>query len=217
MQKFWTNKLAALDHAKSAFKWAMRWYAQEKDKPGGLLLHQIEKKLKNQYDGVGPCHTTIWHYVNTNIAGMSPLKHGVKGDVPPCAFKLLCIAFKSFVCIQHINSCQGEITYKKLASRINALLWHDYQQKMLQCIVLATAKDLDALTMHIAKDWQVRWTMFANISSWFDNWEFDLVGLSFATMQANGKITISAEQLYFIINFDETCLSVDGSKGRRGG
>ncbi len=113
-----------------------------------------------------------------NIAGMSPLKHGVKGDMPPCAFKLLCVAFKSFVCIQQINSHQGEITYKKLAARVNALLRHDYWLKMLQRILSATAKDLDASTMHIAKDRQVFWMSFTNISSWFDNWQFDLVKLA---------------------------------------
>ena len=94
---------------------------------------------------------------------------------------------------------------------------HDYKQKMLQRILLATENDLYALAMNIAKDWQVRWTTFKNISSWFNNWESDLVELGFATGGGNGKVTISAEQLYFIINFDETCLSVDGSKGRRGG
>ena len=81
---------------------------------------------------------------------MSPLKIGVKGNVPTCAFKSLCIAFESFVCMQQINSCQGEITYKKLAARINALLGHNYRQKMLQRILLATAKNLDLSTMHIA-------------------------------------------------------------------
>jgi hypothetical protein len=44
-----------------------------------------------------------------------------------------------------------------------------------------------------------------------------LVELGFATRGADGKVTISAEQLDFIINFDETCLSVDDSKGRREG
>ena len=86
---------------------------------------------------------------------MSPLKIGVKGDVPACAFKSLCIAFKSIICIQQINSRQGEITYKKLAARINALLGHNYRQKMLQRILLATAKNLDSLMMHIAEDRRV--------------------------------------------------------------
>ncbi len=192
MQKFWINKLAALDHAKCALKRATRWYAQEKDKPGGLLLRQIEKKVKKEYNGIGPCHTIIWHYVNANIAGMSPLKHGVKGDVPPYAFKLLCVAFESFVCIQQINFCQGKITFKKVAARINKLLRHDYWLKMLQRILLAMAKDLDALTMHIAKDQPVCWTTFSNISSWFDNLEFDFVKLGFAMRGADGKVTISA-------------------------
>ena len=60
MQKFWINKLEALDHAKLAPKRATRWYAQEKDKPGGLSLLQIAKKVKQEYDGFGPSHDTIW-------------------------------------------------------------------------------------------------------------------------------------------------------------
>jgi hypothetical protein len=51
-----------------------------------------------------------------------------------------------------IISCQGEISYKKLASRINALLGNDYRLKMLQRVLLAASKNLDASTMHIAED-----------------------------------------------------------------
>ena len=59
--------------------------------------------------------------------------------------------------------------------------------------------------------------MFANISIWFDNWEWDLVELGFATKGGDGKVYITEEQLYMIINFEETCLSLDGMEGRRGG
>ena len=173
--------------------------------------------MKKEYDGVGPSYVIIKRYVNANLAGMSPLKHGVKGDVPLCQFKSLCVAFQSFVRIQQLNSRQGEVTYKKLAARINALLRHDYRQKMLQRILVATASDLDASTMHIAEDRRVRWTTSKNINMWFDNWEYDLVELGFATRGADGKVIIPPEKLYNIINFDETCLSLDGSKGRRGG
>jgi len=48
-------------------------------------------------------------------------------------------------------------------------------------------------------------------------WEFDLMDLGFATRGADGTVTIPDEQLYYIINFNETCLSLDGSEGRRGG
>ena len=82
---------------------------------------------------------------------------------------------------------------------------------------MCNGKNLDASTMHITKDRQVRWTTFVNISSWFDNWEFDLVELGFAMKGINGTVTIPDDQLSFILNLDETCLSLDGSEGRRGG
>ncbi len=102
------NKLTLSDHAKHALKRATPWYAREKNIPGGggLPLYQIAKKVKREYDGVGPHPATIRKYVNVNITGMSPLKHGVKGDVPACAFKSISIVFESYVRIQQINSRQ---------------------------------------------------------------------------------------------------------------
>ena len=146
------NKLAMSDHSKCALKRATKWYAREQKIIGGLSSYQIEKKVKREFGGIGPCAMTIRRYVNSNLQGMSPLKIGVKGDVPPCALKLLCIAFESFVRIMQINSKSGKITYKKLVVRINAVLHHNYGQKMLQRILQATAKNLDVSTMHIAKD-----------------------------------------------------------------
>jgi len=151
MQKVRMNKLAMSDHSKCALKRATKWYAREQKITGGLSSYQIEKKVKREFDGVGPCAMTSC-YVNSNLQGMSPLKIGVKGDVPPCAFKSLCITFESFVRIMQINSKSGEITYKKLVVWINAVLHHNYGQKMLQRVLEATAKNLDASTMHIAED-----------------------------------------------------------------
>jgi hypothetical protein len=85
-----------------ALKRATTWYAQEKDKLGGFLPYQISQKVKKE--GMGTHAAMIWKYVKANIPGMSLLKPGVKGDVPPWAFKSLCIAFESYVCIQQINS-----------------------------------------------------------------------------------------------------------------
>jgi hypothetical protein len=122
MHKFRINRLATSDHAKRALKRATKWYAEEKKKHEGLSLVQIAEKVKKQYDGVGPHHATIRRYVNTNLVGMSPLKPGVKGDVRVSVFKSLCVAVTSFVCIEQINSRQGNITYKLLAAKINAML-----------------------------------------------------------------------------------------------
>jgi hypothetical protein len=91
------NKLSKWDFAKRAVKRATKWYAREKNKPGGLSSYQIAKKVKKEYDGVRLHPATIRCYVNANLVGMSPLKVGVKGDVPPCSFRSLCMAFESYV------------------------------------------------------------------------------------------------------------------------
>jgi hypothetical protein len=144
-----------------------------------------------------------------NLQGMPPY--------PAWAFQSLCLTFESYVRIEQLNSRQGNITYKKLAAKINQVLNRDYRQKMLQRVLSATAKNLDASTMHIAEDRRVRWTTHANVATWFDNWEDDLVDLGFATKNNDGKVSIIPVQLCNIINFDETCLSLDGTEGRRGG
>ena len=46
-------------------------------------------------------------YVNANLQGMSPLKIGVKGDIPPSSFNSLYLAFESYVRIMQINSKSG--------------------------------------------------------------------------------------------------------------
>ena len=91
------------------------WYARKSKKPDGLSSYEIAEKVRKEFDGVGPHAATIRKYVNANLQGMSPLKCGVKGDVPAWAFKALCLAFESYVRIQQLNSRQNEITYKKLA------------------------------------------------------------------------------------------------------
>lgn len=53
---------------------------------------------------------------------------------------------------------------------------------------------------------------------WLNNWEADLVQLGTAIKDPiSGKVSIPEEQLTNIGNFDETCLSLDGSNNNRGG
>ena len=115
MQKHRVNKLAMLDFSKQALKRATLWYACKSKKPDGLSSYEIAEKVRKEFDGVGLHAATIHKYIKANLQGMSPLKCGVKGDVPAWAFKSLCLAFESYVRIQQLNSRQNEITYKKLA------------------------------------------------------------------------------------------------------
>jgi hypothetical protein len=63
----------------------------------------------------------------------------------------------------------------------------------------------------------MQWTTAKNLRMWFNNWGHDLVQLGFGTqLNDDGDIHIPENQLGRIINFNETCLSLDGS-GNRGG
>jgi hypothetical protein len=218
LQNVRVNKLVQSDFAKSMLTRAAKWHAWEVDKLDGLSSYEIAKWAKKEYNGCGLHSAMIHHYVNAKLAGTLPLKVGVKGEVSASSFKLLCMAFEIYSWIFQINSQEGKITFKMLAARINSFMYHNYKQDMLQWVLLVMAKDINALTlpMHITKDRIVCWTMLRNISSWFDKREWDLVELGFATRWADGKVTISDEQLYMIINFDKMCLSLDGTEGRRG-
>ena len=112
MQKHRVNKLAMSDFSKQALKMVTLWYARKSKKPDGLSSYEIAEKVRKEFDGVGPHAATIRKYVKANLQGMSPLKCGVKGDVPAWAFKSLCLAFESYVRIQQLNSRLNEITYK---------------------------------------------------------------------------------------------------------
>ncbi len=84
-------------------------------------------------------------------------------------------------------------------------------------ILISTVRDIDASKLEYCEDRRIQWTIYKNISICFDNWEDDLIRLGFAFEDDSGNVTIPNEQLRNNINFNETCLSIDGSQGRRGG
>ena len=68
-----------------------------------------------------------------------------------------------------------------------------------------------------ADERRVKWTTFQNLDLWFDSWEKVLDKLRFFEVDAAiGKKLIPKRKLQDIINFGETCLSLDGSAITRG-
>ncbi len=61
MMQIWrVNKFDANEHKKRAFKRATSWYGRELEKGSdGLSLYKILKKVKLEFDGVGPAPSTI--------------------------------------------------------------------------------------------------------------------------------------------------------------
>jgi hypothetical protein len=71
---------------------------------------------------------------------------------------------------------------------------------------------------HNAEDRRICRTNHKNITTWFDNWEHDLVKLGFADWdETTGKVHIPEEMLRLIGNFDKTSLSLCGATTNCGG
>ena len=83
-------------------------------------------------------------------------------------------------------------------------------------VTLAGQAILDALDLKV-EERRIRWTTHSNLKLWFDSWERDLLQLGFAEEDDKGTTVILEEQMKRILNLDETCLSLDGTEGNRGG
>ncbi|KAL3760365.1 LOW QUALITY PROTEIN: hypothetical protein ACHAWU_000340 [Discostella pseudostelligera] len=64
---------------------------------------------------------------------------------------------------------------------------------------------------------RIMWTTYKNLKLWFESWESTLEELGIALRGVDGKVYIPDHQMKNILNFDKTCLSLDGSDGARGG
>ena len=58
---------------------------------------------------------------------------------------------------------------------------------------------------------------YYNLKTWFDSWQEELIELGFANLDDENKVIIPPDKLERILNVDETCLVLDGSKCNRGG
>ncbi len=89
--------------------------------------------------------------------------------------------------------------------------------KLLDRLLCDTAQDIQVEKLNCAEDRHVRWTTYQNLKLWFDSWEKFLVKFEFATYDTDGELIINKELMHQILNMDETCISLNGSNGNRGG
>ena len=220
------NKRMIKKKWKAAHKTATAMYEQERKKlktdTTKLSADAVAKLVNDEY-GSNLSGVTIRRYCNNNMAGLSPLENGRTGYIPPDAFAELVGAFESYVRIHQANGNGLAITRKNLISKVNKVVAHLYNRdtevdaKLLDRLLRNTDIDFSASAQENIEDRRHRWTTFANLKLWFDVWEMNLIKLGFAKKNKDGEIEISASQLQRIINLDETCLSLDGNQGRRGG
>jgi hypothetical protein len=146
------------------------------------------------------------------------MKMGPEGHVSAQVYKNLCQAYSSRVPINQMNACAGDNSRKKLIPMLMKT-FHIGSIKatgLFNCVVCNTAIGINAGKLNCAEDCRIRWTTYQNLALWFDSWEAFLIDYAFVIISETGEL-IFEETMKKILNLDETCLSLDGNNGNRGG
>ena len=220
------NKGKIKTSKKAATKEATKLYAIERPKSRSDKSKKGAREIceaVNEKRGTTISSRTVEELVQKGIVGVSPpLNNSHDGGVPWRVFKTLKGAFESYVQIKQINGDGGSTLSKKNLSRqVNHATATDDEdmsrsERLLNRLLRDTEIDLKADIQNPIEDRRRRWTTYANLKLWFDVWEDSLLEFGFAVKE-DGKLYISEESLARIINLDESCLSLDGSDGKRGG
>ena len=184
-----------------------------------MSAEEVRQAVLKDYEWA-PSARSIQRYVDSNMAGLSPVRQGGPGKVPPVIFKTLCTAFETMVRINQLNRSDRENGQKRLAVRVNACMNLDGSVSvfLVRRIFAETAVALYcSSTCKMTEERHIAWTTYRNLKTWFQQWEKDLLDLGFAKCKVDGTVYIPKDQLKNIVNVDETCLSFDGSNGTRGG
>lgn len=218
------NNAKKVEAVKSkALKAATTLFHAEQQKENGMSAEQVAAAINKRYSDLGPCSRSITRYVNEyKLVGVSPVKRGSPGDIPRTAFESLCVAVESYISINQVNRTCSKIGKQKLAMIVNSVVGKDLAHKrksykLINRIVRNKNLDINASKMNSQEARRIAWTKSKYLSMWFDNWGDNLVSLGFAEKNENEDIHIPDDQLVRILNFDETCLSLDGSGSVAGG
>jgi hypothetical protein len=178
---------------------------------------QVAEQIKKIHS-VGPSAETIRREVRKGHVGTSPMKMGPVGRTPRRDYRYLCDAFASFTAINQLNKRAGLNVRNKMiqnfAKAINTS--RKAAEGILDRVVRDTAINLTNSKLHSAEERRVRWMTYQNLDLWFDSWERFLSDYGFGKYR-DGKFVIFDHMKKFILNLDETCCSMDGSNGVRGG
>ena len=79
--------------------------------PGGPSSEEIHQLMSKRFNGTAPGARTIRRYVNDyKLVGVSPVKQGSPGNIPPASFESLCVAVESYISIMQLNRrCGNDI------------------------------------------------------------------------------------------------------------
>ena len=224
-QKHRRNRRRIRNQLDKATDEAISWYAREQQRPVGekrKSADEISRLVKKANHGIGPAGRTIRMYVNERGLTSGPaLRAGNKGTIPPGVFITLCSALETYVKINQLNGKGGEATKKFLGQRMKMCL---KKGKMSTIPYHTVERVLGEIALNMSntgadkvEERRIRWTTYRNLKMWFDNWRIELQPLGFTYIDDAGEVQIKPEKYGDLMNLDETCISLDGSQGNRGG
>ncbi len=85
-----------------------------------MLVVEVEKKIKAQFSGKGPCTRSItWYVKEYHLVGTLLLKVPSPDEIPAHAFKSLCVGLESYISICQTNEKCVKLGKQKLAVLVN--------------------------------------------------------------------------------------------------
>ena len=126
--------------------------------------------------------------------------------MPRHAFELFVLAVESYVQICNVNSINAKRSTLMMAvntccgvAPAECRTTHSVYDRVMK----STNISLNANVSPAVKERRTRWTTYANLNAWFDNFRAFLVEFNFAGV-LGAELTFSEEQLRRIKNIDET-------------
>ena len=138
----------------------------------------------------------------------------------PHAFNLLILVAESFKQINQFNSVVVE--RPQILTKVNeccCVVPSECTTKRIlyNRVMRGTNVSLNADVLHAVEERRVRWTTYANLLAWFENFRTFFIEFDLAQVGSNGELDIEEEQLCWILNVDKTKNSINRSKTRAGG
>jgi hypothetical protein len=183
------------------------------------VIEQVKWEFRARGFPVMQSKLTINQYVVLNMISMFSLARGYEGAMPHATFELLVLAAKSFIKIKQVNS--KHIEQQMLMIMFNELcgvtsLDNRVKEIMFNREIRATNVLLNASVSSAVEERCIRWMTYSNLHAWFVNFRGFLIEFGFAMIGSNGELVILEEMLRWMVNVNETEISVDGSKMNAG-
>jgi hypothetical protein len=197
-----------------------RMKPKENRRTTAQVIAQVEGEFRARGYGVTLSKNTINRYVALGMLGTFPLVRGYEGMMPKHAFQLLVLAVESFIQISNVNSIEAKRPTLMMAvntccgvAPAECRAKHSLYDRVMK----STNVSLNADVSPAVEERRVRWTTYANLLAWFNNFRAFLIEFDFAGVGDDGELMFTEAQLRQIMNVDETEISLDASNTRAGG